>query len=98
MKTSSTPASSKSSSAVSIVRLVIGFSPRAYITASALAISVPPTQKPSALICLAPVISCIDVDRLDDTLLDVVVPGDVRLGLVRVLPRHHEDRVALLDR
>ena len=38
------------------------------------------------------------MDRSDHALLEVVVPGDFRFGLVRVLPRHHEHRVALLGR
>ena len=51
------PVSSKSISAVSRVRLAIGASPRAYITASAAAMMVPPTQNPSALTLSTPQIS-----------------------------------------
>jgi hypothetical protein len=43
----SSPVSEKSSIAVSRVTLAAGFSPRAAATASALASSVPPMQKPS---------------------------------------------------
>jgi hypothetical protein len=38
------------------------------------------------------------VDRGDRPERQVVVPGHLRLGLVRVLPRDHEDRVPLLHR
>ena len=44
--------------------LAAGCSPRAASTASALASSVPPMQKPSVFTLSAPVISCADVDRL----------------------------------
>ena len=47
------PVSVKSSNVVSSVMLAAGFSPRAASTASAVARMVPPTQKPSVLICVA---------------------------------------------
>ena len=58
MNTSRMPVSVKSTSVVSSVTADTGFSPRAASTASAVVRMVPPTQKPSALICLAPVMSC----------------------------------------
>ena len=58
MKTSRMPVSVKSIRVVSSVSEATGFSPRAASTASAVVRMVPPTQKPSALICLAPVMSC----------------------------------------
>ena len=58
MNTSRMPVSVKSSSVVSSVALATGFSPRAASTASAVPRMVPPTQKPSALIVFAPVMSC----------------------------------------
>src|SRR4029434_5185812 len=57
MNKASMPGSSKSSSAVIIVRLDTGDSPRAINTARAVARIVPPTQKPSALTCFWPMIS-----------------------------------------
>jgi len=59
MKTSSTPVSVKSSKVVRKVALATGSSPRAANTAKAVPKIVPPTQNPKALICLAPVISCV---------------------------------------
>ena len=47
----------KSRKVVSSVMLAAGCSPRAASTDRAVARMVPPTQKPSVLICLAPVIS-----------------------------------------
>ena len=55
MNTSKMPVSVKSIRVVKKVALATGFSPRAAKTAKALLKIVPPTQKPSALICLAPV-------------------------------------------
>jgi len=57
MKTSSSPVSVKSISVVRKVALATESSPRAASTASALESMVPPTQKPSALIFSAPLIS-----------------------------------------
>ena len=58
MNTSRMPVSEKSINVVSKVSAATGFWPRAASTASAVVRMVPPTQKPSALICLAPVMSC----------------------------------------
>ena len=57
-KMSRMPVSLKSRNVVSSVTDAAGFSPRAASTASAVLRMVPPTQKPSALICLLPPISC----------------------------------------
>ncbi|MNT95015.1 hypothetical protein D3C72_2368130 [compost metagenome] len=58
MNTSRMPVSEKSMSVVKNVALATGSSPRAASTASALLRMVPPTQKPRALICSAPVMFC----------------------------------------
>jgi hypothetical protein len=57
-KMSRMPVSLKSRKVVSSVTDAAGFSPRAASTASAVLNMVPPTQKPSVLICLLPVMSC----------------------------------------
>ncbi|MNU06584.1 hypothetical protein D3C72_2518290 [compost metagenome] len=59
MNTSRMPVSVKSISVVRKVALWTGSSPRAASTASALLSMVPPTQKPSALMVSAPVMSCV---------------------------------------
>ncbi|OIQ71580.1 hypothetical protein GALL_468030 [mine drainage metagenome] len=64
MNTSSTPVSAKSSIDVSKVALAAGFSPRAASTAKAVPSMVPPTQKPSVLMVLAVVISCVTLIAL----------------------------------
>ena len=74
--------------------LAAGCSPRA-ASASALASSVPPMQKPSVFTWSALVIASATSMRLEHALLDVVVPGQRPLLRAGVAPGHQEDGVAL---
>jgi len=38
-----------------------------------------------------------DLDRAHRPLLDIVVPTEMAARLIRIAPRHHKDRQAMLD-